>query len=194
MKAKILILSLLLTLSSQLFANSFNDLLAWDLEQAKVRKALETANGSEKIKLMQRWFSLCEQGKIMQYLSPYADCNELISEKASNEINEKNKQDNILSVFKYAVLERATADDKKELTDQVKIEVRIENTSNYHVTGNWGSSYYPGRVEKYINDFDRCIIKFVSDFQGGLNDAIEGIRDCQKATNQLPHLNAKFVL
>ncbi|WP_439241842.1 hypothetical protein [Lonepinella sp. BR2474] len=97
-----------------------------------------------------------------------------------------------LSVFKYAVLEKATPEDSKELTNQVKIEVKVKNTSNYHVTGRWGATYYPGRAEKYINDFDRCMIKFVANFAATMDDAIYGIRECQIKTNQLPHLNARF--
>ena len=114
-------------------------------------------------------------------------------EKFSNAgIDYKIWKKDTLSVFKYAVLEKATPEDSKELTNQVKIEVITKNTSNYHVRGRWGVSYYPGRAEKYINDFDRCMIKFIEDFAASLDDAIYGIRECQKKTNQLPHLNAKF--
>lgn len=207
----IIFASLAIMFSSSSFANNFNDLIAWDLEQVKVRTKLETATGEEKIKLTQRWFQLCNQGKIMQYIQPYADCEELIapkqtsSSKQNNQVKNSKAQGNktqntntqlqsskYLSVFKYAVLEKATPEDSKELTNQVKIEVTVKNTSNYHVTGRWGAKYYPGRAEKYINNFDRCMIEYVADFGAELNDAIYGIRECQIKTNQLPHLNARF--
>lgn len=44
----IIFASLAIMFSSSSFANNFNDLIAWDLEQVKVRTKLETATGEEK--------------------------------------------------------------------------------------------------------------------------------------------------
>lgn len=85
------------------------------------------------------------------------------------------------SIFKTVIMTRPGS-------EKISMEVDLD-LSNQTVFQTNNYSYYPGRDEKYLNDFDKCFISNID-----LLGVIGASEKCYKQTKMLPHIDSRIKL